>query len=202
MPETVPGITFDQEGVCSFCHDAEKTEPLLYSEEELERIIASVKGRNPVDAIVPLSGGRDSSFVLYAARELYDSEWFHKASAYAERTADRWYILSAKYGLVDPDTVIEPYDATLKTMPAAARREWAGKALARLLPLLRAGDRVVILAGQAYREHLVGPIEAAGCQAMVPMGGLRIGEQLRWLKSLEGVMKREGQIIHSRLLSW
>ncbi|MDQ0619218.1 DUF6884 domain-containing protein [Arthrobacter globiformis] len=37
------------------------------------------------------------------ARELYVSQWFKKASAYAELTCDRWYILSAKHGLIYPD---------------------------------------------------------------------------------------------------
>jgi len=68
----VPGITFDQEGVCCFCRDAEGTDPLLYSEQELVRILDSVKAENHrYDAIVPVSGGRDSSFVLYAATEMY-----------------------------------------------------------------------------------------------------------------------------------
>ena len=42
------------------------------------------------------------------ARELYVSQLFKKASAYAGLTCDRWYILSAKHGLVHPDTVLEP----------------------------------------------------------------------------------------------
>lgn len=40
------------------------------------------------------------------ARELYASEL--KASAYAETTCDRGYILSTKHGLVHPDAVLEP----------------------------------------------------------------------------------------------
>ena len=40
------------------------------------------------------------------AQDLYVSDWFRKASAYARRVADEWYILSAKHGLVSPDTVI------------------------------------------------------------------------------------------------
>ena len=36
------------------------------------------------------------------ARDLYVSDLFRKASAYAEKTADAWYILSAKYGHVRP----------------------------------------------------------------------------------------------------
>lgn len=49
------------------------------------------------------------------ARELYVSQLFKKASAYAEKTCDRWYILSAKHGLVHPDEVLEPYDVKLDT---------------------------------------------------------------------------------------
>jgi hypothetical protein len=49
------------------------------------------------------------------ARDLYASQLFRKASAYAEAICDRWYILSAKHGLVHPDTVIEPYDMRLGT---------------------------------------------------------------------------------------
>ena len=71
MPETVPGITFDKDGICSFCLSYQKEEYL--GEEELERIIASIKKEdNEYDCIVPLSGGRDSSYVLYMAKAIYD----------------------------------------------------------------------------------------------------------------------------------
>lgn len=72
MPETVPGITFDSHGVCSFCLDAERADTQLYGEPELVRIFESAQSTNHrYDAIVPLSGGRDSSFVLYMAKAKY-----------------------------------------------------------------------------------------------------------------------------------
>lgn len=55
------------------------------------------------------------------ARDLYQSPLFQKASAYCERTYDRWFILSAKYGLLDPKFVIEPYDLSLKSMTREER---------------------------------------------------------------------------------
>jgi hypothetical protein len=116
------------------------------------------------------------------ARDLYISDWFRKASAYATRVADEWYILSAKYGLVAPDTVIEPYDETLNRMPAAVRRTWARRVLEDLDPVLQPGDQVMILAGKKYRENLVDPIQQMGCSVEIPMEGLGIGKQLRWLK--------------------
>lgn len=116
------------------------------------------------------------------AKDLYISDWFRKASAYARRVANEWYILSAKYGLVSPDTTIEPYDETLNRMPAAARRAWARRVLKDLSQVLRPGDHVVILAGKRYRENLVGPIQQMGCSVEIPMEGLGIGKQLSWLK--------------------
>jgi cytoplasmic iron level regulating protein YaaA (DUF328/UPF0246 family) len=121
-----------------------------------------------------------------AARDLYISDWFRKASAYVVRVADKWYILSAKYGLVAPETVIEPYDETLNKMEAAARRAWARRVTEDLRRILQPGDHVVILAGSRYRQDLIGPIRQMGCTIEVPMKGLRIGEQLRWLKQRVG----------------
>ena len=35
------------------------------------------------------------------------------ARRYAETHAERWYILSAAHGLVDPERIIDPYDISL-----------------------------------------------------------------------------------------
>ena len=48
--------------------------------------------------------------------------------------------------------------------------------------ILEPGDEVIILAGVAYREYLVRPIEEMGCHIEIPMKGLGIGQQLSWLK--------------------
>ncbi len=57
------------------------------------------------------------------AKDLYLSDWFKKAFRYASQNADEWFILSAKYFLVLPDQVIEPYDLTLKSMSVEIKTE-------------------------------------------------------------------------------
>jgi hypothetical protein len=69
------------------------------------------------------------------ARDLYISPWFRKARAYVERTGSPWLLLSAKHGLIAPGAVIEPYDATLGTMCAHARRLWGARVLDELAGL-------------------------------------------------------------------
>ena len=115
------------------------------------------------------------------AHGLYTSPLFRKASSYARQIADEWYILSAKHGLLDPETVIEPYEKTVRTMPVAERKAWAREVVAQLRQVLRPGDRVVFLAGTRYRENLVDPVRQMGCRVEIPIAGLSFGQQLQWL---------------------
>jgi hypothetical protein len=59
-----------------------------------------------------------------AAEDLYSSPLFRMSRSYAERNAHRWFILSAKHGLLHPETITSPYDTTLNGMALAGRREW------------------------------------------------------------------------------
>ena len=114
------------------------------------------------------------------AKKLYTSDWFHKARTYVEASGQPWFILSAKYGMLDPDTIVDPYELTLKRMKAAERREWAERVEARIgtLPATR---RFVVLAGDAYRSLLM-PALARLAPVEVPMEGLSFGRQLQWLE--------------------
>lgn len=116
-----------------------------------------------------------------AAKDLYKSNLFRKARRYVETKGRPWFILSAEYGLVDPEQVIEPYEKTLNNMNTAARREWEAKMMDKLLALN--ARRFVFLAGSKYCENLVAPLKDAGYEVDVPMRGLGIGERLSWLKN-------------------
>ena len=59
------------------------------------------------------------------ARELYTSMLFRGLRTIAERDCDHWFILSAMHGLVEPWSMIEPYERTLNAMPRHARAETA-----------------------------------------------------------------------------
>ena len=92
-----------------------------------------------------------------------------------------WFILSAKHGLVVPDTTIQPYDETLKNLPRDGRRAWAQRVISQMQSMLPQADTVIILAGMRYREFLMDYLQSTFPRVEVPMENLRIGEQLRWL---------------------
>ena len=114
------------------------------------------------------------------ARDLYISTLSRLNLKYAQKlTPSKIFILSAKYGLVDIDEKIEPYDLTLNSMAYKERKEWAKKVLRQMAGYcdLRK-DHFIILAGQKYRQYITPQLPSYE----VPMEGLRIGEQLQFLK--------------------
>jgi hypothetical protein len=121
------------------------------------------------------------------AADLYVSALFKKARTYAERRG-RWFILSALHGLVDPATVIAPYNVTLKKMPAQERREWGQKVRTQLDKAGLIGLPLVALAGHDY----VKPLTDAGLTVAQPMQGKSIGKQLQWLNKVNDGTSGEG----------
>ena len=79
LPETYPGIVFDDKGVCNRCHEWEtnyRQVDYLRLKGELDQLIELKKSEAkfhglPYDVIVPVSGGKDSAYVLYIMKELY-----------------------------------------------------------------------------------------------------------------------------------
>lgn len=115
------------------------------------------------------------------AASLYVSPLFGGRRRYVEATCDRWFILSAKHGLLSPVEVVAPYDETLKTVSADARRRWAKRVLATIDEVIADCANVVfeIHAGAEYRDFgLVVGLRDRGARVEVPTEGLRQGEQL------------------------
>lgn len=69
LPETMPFISFDETGVCNYCHSYRPRNNARPMDELLELLgpYKRVKGR---DTVFPFSGGRDSSFGLHVAVEV------------------------------------------------------------------------------------------------------------------------------------
>ncbi len=114
------------------------------------------------------------------ARDLYISRLFRMNLNYAQQfSPQKVFILSAKYGLVQLDEEIEPYDVTLNKMTARERRNWAAKVVSQLREHCDLeNDHFVILAGQKYRQYLLPHLTSYE----VPLAGLPIGKQLQFLK--------------------
>ena len=79
MDTSDPGIVFDDEGICDYCRNFEESiKPNWHPDERgarelaaiLDRIKVHGKGRSH-DCIIGISGGVDSSYMTYVAKEKF-----------------------------------------------------------------------------------------------------------------------------------
>jgi uncharacterized HhH-GPD family protein len=155
--------------------------PAAPSAPEVALAVDSTRAGHAVERIGLVGCVKSKATSPAPAQELYTSAMFHGRRAYVERSCDRWFVLSAKHGLVDPDEVIEPYDVSLKEQPVAARAQWARGVVTelerRVGPLGR--FEFEIHAGSAYRDHgLVDALRRAGAGVSIPAEGMSQGQQL------------------------
>ncbi|MFA6913728.1 MAG: hypothetical protein WCQ83_00840, partial [Endomicrobiia bacterium] len=94
--ETIPKITFDKDGVCNYCHLHDELCKMFPNDERgqhrLQSIIDNMKLKsknNEFDCVVGISGGRDSTYLLYNAAKVWklrvlavhSDDWFDNSIA-------------------------------------------------------------------------------------------------------------------------
>lgn len=127
--------------------------------------------------IIFLSCVKNKSEHPCAARDMYISDLFKKSLSYAEQLSESAtiYILSAKYGLLELDQQIEPYELTLNTMNKKQRKEWTDKVLMQCKEKnISFDEETVFLCGKKYREFLMNEFK----NSSAPLGHMGIGKQL------------------------
>lgn len=74
MPDSKPDLKFDEHGVCSACRNFENRAEIDYAarEEELQRVLERYRSKSGTnyDCIVPVSGGKDSTYQVLQVLDL------------------------------------------------------------------------------------------------------------------------------------
>lgn len=141
LPETMPFIEFDEQGVCNYCRNYRKT--ALKPAEALHAIADRIrKSDGSCDCISMFSGGRDSSYLLhYLVRELglhplvFTYDW-GMSTPLGERNAQRMCdILGVERIVIDQDK------GRKRKYIAQNVRAWCKKPDLGMIPLFTAGDK-------------------------------------------------------------
>jgi len=148
LPETFPGISFDENGVCKYCHNA--IEFSVKGEGELERLLNKYRNKgDKYDCIVGLSGGRDSAYILYqivkkykmrALALTYDSGFI--TSEGERNIAKTTEVLGVKRVVLRDEKKIE----TAKENVKLKFHGWLKKpSINTIVPVLNSGDKTMNL---------------------------------------------------------
>ncbi len=99
MPETQEGLIFDDLGICQACQSSEQKIHINWveREKELRRLLedAKAKAGSNYDCIIPISGGKDSTFQLHVLTKVYGMK------PLAVTFSHNWYSEIGWYNLVN-----------------------------------------------------------------------------------------------------
>lgn len=124
------------------------------------------------------------------ARDFYRSPLFKAALAYAEAKTPHVAIVSAMYGAVKLDQMLEPYDRKLTELRKAEREDWGVRTVAELVRMckltpLSPPPVFLLLCGDVYSDALIHGAHWYNLPRpetpLVKMKG--VGNRIRWLNA-------------------
>jgi hypothetical protein len=127
---------------------------------------ASSPASSTAVSVILVGGGKAQLSEPTVARDLYVSPLFARRRARAEASGVPWFVVSGRWGLLDPGDVLAPYSFSLAEQSVNYQRAW-GRFVAEQLCVVSSvgrGDVVEICAGAAYAAALTAPIEFLGAQ--------------------------------------
>jgi hypothetical protein len=75
LPETFPGIEFDEEGICQYCQRSPDPDKRLAQvarlRDKFEQLVGEVRSRPGYHCLMAWSGGKDSTYTLWLLKKQY-----------------------------------------------------------------------------------------------------------------------------------
>lgn len=78
IPDAVPGINLSRQGVCNLCVEEGNSQDHITNDlarkelqHDIEQALKNCRGQAEYDCLVPLSGGKDSCYLLYRLKQEY-----------------------------------------------------------------------------------------------------------------------------------
>ena len=130
-------------------------------------------------AIIPCTGQKDDN--PGPAKEVWIGHHFQLPLLHAEEWYDRILIMSFKYGMITPETEIEPYDRNIHDEPMGERMKWRRMVMHQIAEIceenppgvvgLYVGKRDVSWLAKAFKGR-------AGAHIILPWSGMGIGQRI------------------------
>lgn len=127
-------------------------------------------------AILSCCGEKIKSDKPLPAYKKYNSQLFNIKYQFCKKNFDKLFILSSKYGLLNPEDLIEDYNEHLKNKSKTDKRNWDNLTYLDLLKNINPEDEIHIHCGRLYRT----PILKLKNRIISELNNLTIGKKLQW----------------------
>lgn len=128
--------------------------------------VAASPASSTAASVILIGGGKAQLSEPAAVRDLYASPLFARRRARAEASGLPWFVVSGRWGLLDPDDILAPYSFSFAEQSVNYRRAWGRFVAEQLCVLTSIGrdDIVELCTATAYAAALTAPIQYLGAQ--------------------------------------
>lgn len=112
------------------------------------------------------------------AQYLYTGTLFTLCRRFIAKRTSRWFILSAKHGLVDPGTIMTPYDLKVSDLTKPEIEALSAKVVRKLMMIMKPEDEILSLASGPYTNKLI----KVPNRINQPLAGMAIGRRMQFLR--------------------
>ncbi|EKS35140.1 hypothetical protein HMPREF9696_02412 [Afipia clevelandensis ATCC 49720] len=124
------------------------------------------------------------------ARYLYKSPLFQNSIYVANAIADEVFVLSALYGLVRQDEVLDPYDLSLKSFDSTQSQQWGDRIAEKLSELSSFPTEAILFAGSSYVDPIASSLANSRITLKYPFKGLPLGLRGSKIKRMKKIVRR------------
>lgn len=153
LPDSYPGIHFNDEGVCNYCvhHSAQK----IYGQNALEELLDKYRKNNgDYDCLVGLSGGRDSSYGIHLLKTKYGMNPLAYTYDWGLTTDQARRNIAKMCGQLGIEHIIRAPDIAKKRRHIRKNiNAWLNKPEMGMVPLFQAGDKDFYHYGRELRKN-------------------------------------------------
>lgn len=124
------------------------------------------------------------------ARHLYKSHLFQNSISVANAIASDVFILSAQYGLVQQDEILEPYNLSLNSFDDDQSAQWGANVAERISHLSPQPAEAILFAGSSYAEPIINSLSNSKVVLKDPLKGLSLGIRGAKIKRMKQIVRR------------
>lgn len=155
LPETFPGIKFENNGECNYCKTYEPMQP--FGEETFLRLLSKYRGKGKeYDVLVPISGGRDSAYVLHQMVKKYEMKVVGVTVDSGFTLEEGWRNLEVMVKKLNIRHIVLRNEKRIKIAIRNTKLKFQGwvknPSISTIIPVLNAGDKTMNYQLYKYAE--------------------------------------------------
>lgn len=132
------------------------------------------------NSVAVISCGRRKNNFRTQAKNLYTGNLFIAARKFCECNYSDWIILSAKYGVLFPEQMVEPYDLFIDDFTEDEKINWSNTVANKIMKMFDSNKTIDFYTSKNYQKYVIPILTRGGYSTTENLNNLRVALKTKW----------------------